>query len=69
MKKSCCHVPQDLLSCVISYHWMVSTLARQAKNTSDTVFGDPDLFSSNLNYHILQVKPIHQPAQKLSVVK
>jgi hypothetical protein len=39
-------------------------LAWKAKNTFDTVFSDPNLFTSNLNCHVLWVKPIQQPAQK-----
>jgi hypothetical protein len=44
-------------------------LVWQTKNTFDVVFGDPNLFTSNLNCHVLRVKRIQQPAQKISVIQ
>jgi hypothetical protein len=44
-------------------------LAWQAKHTFHTVFGDPNLFISDLNCHVLRVKPIQQPAQELPIVQ
>jgi hypothetical protein len=29
-KQACCNFRQDLLSCIISHHWRVATLDRQA---------------------------------------